>query len=99
MTVHDGLNDLAPEELGLELRHLSVWLHLEVAMKAATIHELHDEEDLLVRLKYLVKLGDVLLIELLHDLHLSLDRFATIRLHQLGLLVDFHSNLLVQRPV
>ena len=48
MTVHDGLNDLAPEELSLELRHLSVWLHLEVAMKAATIHELHYEEDLLV---------------------------------------------------
>ena len=51
VTVIDALHDLAPEEFGLELWHLPVWFHFEVPVQAASIHELHDQENLLVRLE------------------------------------------------
>ena len=52
MTVMDGLDDLAPQELRFELRHLPIRLHLEIAVEATAIDILHNEEDLLVRFKY-----------------------------------------------
>ena len=99
VTVVDGLDDLAPEELGLELGHLAVGLHLEVPVQAAAVDELHDEEDLLVRLKHLVQLRNVLVVQLLHNLHLALDTFASVGLHQFCLLVDLDSDFLVERAV
>ena len=42
-------------------------------MERVTIDILHDEKDLLVRLKDFKKLGNVLLVEFLHDFHLSFD--------------------------
>ena len=51
MAVVNRLHDLTPEELCLELRHLPVGLHFQIAVKTSSIDVLHDEEDLLVRLK------------------------------------------------
>ena len=68
-------------------------------MQAAPIHELHDKEHLFRRLKYLEKLCNVLMIELLHDFHLAFDTLSPVGLHQFSLLVDLHRDLLVQRPV
>ena len=51
VTVIDALYDLTPEEFGLELGHLPVGFHFEVPVQAAPIHELHDQENLLVRLE------------------------------------------------
>ena len=99
VTVVDRLNDLTPDELGLELGHLPVGLHLEVTVQAAAVHELHDEEDLLVRLEHLVQLRDVLVVQLLHNLHLSLDAFASVGFHQFCLLIDLDGDLLVERAV
>ena len=99
MAVVNGLHDLSPEELRLKLWHLTIWLHLQVPMKAATIHVLHDQEDLLVRLEDLVELCNVDMIQLLHDLHLSFHTLASVRLHQLELLVNLHSYLLVEHLV
>ena len=62
MAVVDGLHDLAPNELGLEFRHLPVGLHLEVPVQAAAVYKLHDEEDLLVRLEHLIQLRNVLVV-------------------------------------
>ena len=68
-------------------------------MQAATIHELHDEEDLLVGFEDFEELCDVLVIEFLHDFHLAFDTLSPVRLHQLGLLVDLDCDLLVKGPV
>lgn len=62
MTVVNCLDDLPPEELSFELRHLPVRLHLEVAMQTVAIDVLHDEEDLLLRLEDFEKLRDVLVV-------------------------------------
>ena len=62
MTVMDGLNDLAPQELSFELRHLPIRLHLEIAVEATAIDILHNEEDLLVRFKYFEKLCYMIMI-------------------------------------
>ena len=96
MAVVNAQNNLSPEELGLEFRHLPIRLHLEVAVKTASIDELHDQEDLLVRFEGLVELGDVRVVQLLHDLHFTFDTLAPIGFHQLELLVYLDSNLLIE---
>ena len=62
MTVINSLYDLAPEEFGLELRHLAIGLHLEIAMQATTVDEFHDKEDLLMRFESLIQFGDVCMV-------------------------------------
>ena len=62
MTVMDGLDDLAPQELRFELRHLPIRLHLEIAVEATAIDILHNEEDLLVRFKYFEQLCYMIMI-------------------------------------
>ena len=99
MAVMDALYNLSPEELGFEFWHLSIGLHLEVAVEAASVDELHYQEDLLVRFESLVELGDVRMVQLLHDLHFALDALAPIGFHQLELLVYFDSNLLIEHFV
>lgn len=99
VAVVNGLDDLAPKELGLHLGHLAVRFHFEVAVQTATVDVLHDEEDLFVALKDFEELGDVLMVQLLHDLHLSLDRLASVGLHELCLLVDLDGNLLIEQAV
>ena len=99
MTIVDGLHNLSPEELRFELRHLPIRLHLQIPMQAATVDKLHDQKDLLVRLKGFVELGNVLMIELLHDFHFSLDALSSVGLHQLDLLVDLDGDLLIQHFV
>ena len=99
MAVVNRLDDLSPEEFGLKLWHLTIWLHFEVPVQASSVDELHDEEDLLVGLEDFEQLCDVLMVQFLHDFHLSFDTLAPVRLHQLGLLVDLHCDLLVERPV
>ena len=96
MAIVYRLDDLTPQELSFKLRHLPVGLHLQVAMQAASIDILHHEEDLFMALEHLKKLRDVLMVQLLHNLHLSLNRLTSIRLHQLSLLVDLDSNFLVE---
>jgi hypothetical protein len=83
MAVVDSLDYLSPQELGLKLRHLSIWLHLEIAMQAATVDIFHDQEDLLGRFKCLVELRDVGMVQLLHNLHLPLDALLPVGLDQL----------------
>ena len=51
VAIVNRLDDLPPEELGLKLWHLAIRLHFEVPVQAASIHELHDQKDLLVRLE------------------------------------------------
>ena len=65
-------------------------------MKTAAIDILHDEEDLLMGFKDFEQLGDVVMVELLHNLHFTFDRLASVRLHQLCLFIYFDSDLLVQ---
>ena len=62
VAVVDGLDDLAPEELGFHLGHLSVRFHFEVAVQTATVDVLHDEEDLFVALEDFKELGNVLMV-------------------------------------
>ena len=99
VAIVDRLDDLPPEELGLKLWHLAIRLHFEVPVQAASIHELHDEEDLLVGLEDFEELCDVLVIQLLHYFHLAFDALSPVGLHQLGLLVDLDCDLLVKCPV
>ena len=73
VAVVDGLDDLAPEELRFELWHLSIRLHLQVAMQAASIDKLHNEEHLLMGLKSLIKLRNVGMIQAFHNFHLTFD--------------------------
>jgi len=73
MAISDSLNDLAPEELSFNLRHLSVRLHLQVSMQGSSIDKLHNQEDLLMTFKRFVKLGNVRVVELLHDFHFTFD--------------------------
>ena len=95
VAVVNGLDDLSPDKLSLQLWHLPIGLHFQIAMQAASIDILHHEEDLLVALENLKELCDMLMIKLLHDLHLALDRLASVWLHQLSLLVYFDSDLLI----
>lgn len=81
MAVMNGLNDLAPEEFGLKLWHLPIGLHFEISVQTASIDELHDQKNLLVRLKCLVQLCDVRMIQLFHNFHLAFDAFPAIRFH------------------
>ena len=99
VAIVNRLDNLSPQEFRLELRHLSIWFHLEITVQAAPIHELHDEKHLFRRLKYLKELCNVLMVELLHDFHLAFDTLSSVGLHQFGLLVDLHGYLLVERPV
>ena len=99
VAVVNRLNDLTPEELGLEFRHLPVGLHFQIAVQAASVDILHHEENLLVAFEYLKQLCNVLMVQLLHDLHLSLDRLASIWLHKLCFLVDLDSDLLIEEPM
>ena len=48
VTVVDSLDYLSPEEFRLQLWHLTIRFHLEVAMETASIDVLHDEEHLLL---------------------------------------------------
>lgn len=95
MAVVDCLNNLAPQEFSLELWHLSVWLHLQIPMQAASIDVLHYEKHLLVAFKNFVQLGNVIVVQLLHDFHLALDRLSSVRLHEFGFLVNLDRDLLV----
>lgn len=95
----NSLNDLGPQELGLKFRHLSIGLHLEVPVKTASIHVLHDDEHLLVRFKCLVELRNIGVVELLHNFHFSFYRLATAWLDQLLLVVDLDCDFLVQKLV
>ena len=96
VAVKDALYNLSPEKLCFEFWHLSIGLHLEVAVETATVDEFHDQEDLLVRFEGLVELGDVRVVQLLHDLHFTFDALAPIGFHQLELLVYLDSNLLIE---
>lgn len=60
-------------------------------MKRATRHKLHDEKDLLVRIKGLIELRYVLVIEFFHYLDFSFDPLLAIGLKQFELLVYFGS--------
>ena len=59
VAVVNGLDYLAPEEFGLKLRHLSIWLHLEVAVETASIDVFHDEEDFFPGLECFIQLGNI----------------------------------------
>ena len=50
-------------------------------METTSIDEFHDQEDLLVRFEGLVELGDVRVVQLLHDLHFTFDALAPIGFH------------------
>ena len=78
VAIVNRLDYLLPEEFGLKFRHLSVWLHLEVAVQGAAIHVLHKDEDLLVRLEGFVEFGNVGMVQLLHNLHFALHRLAPV---------------------
>ena len=41
----------------------------------------------------------MLMVQLFHDFHLTFDAFASVRLHQFGLLVDLYSDLLIECSV
>ena len=51
VTVINTLDNLLPQEFGFQLRHLPVWLHLQVSVQAASVYVLHDYEHLLMALK------------------------------------------------
>lgn len=99
VAVVDGLHDLAPEELCLQFRHLPVGFHFEIAVQTAAIDELHNEEDLLVRLESFVQLRDVRMVQLFHYFHLSLHALPPVRLHEFDLFVDLDGDLLVEHLV
>ena len=62
MAVVDSLDDLAPQELSFELRHLSVRFHLKVAVETTAIDILHYEEHLFVRFEHLEQLCYMIMI-------------------------------------
>lgn len=95
VTIVDGLHNLFPKELSLELGHLTIGLHLEVPMQTSSIHELHNEEHLFVRLEDFVQFGDVLVVQFFHDFHFAFDTFTTVGFHQFCFFVDLDGNLLV----
>ena len=90
-----SLNYLSPDHFSLKFGHLPIGLHFQIAMQAATVHILHNQENLLRRFKSFIELCDVG-IKFLHDFHFSLDALFTVGLDQLNLFVYFDSDLLVQ---
>ena len=96
MAVADALNDLLEDALGLLLFKSAVRLGLEVAVQAATTHELHDQDHVLGGVDHLVQANDVLVTHFLHQLDLSLDTLPAVGVEELGLLVDFHGDLFVR---
>ena len=88
-------DDLSPQELGFEFWHLPIWLHLEIAVKTASVDVLHDEEHLLVGFESFIEFGNVLMVQFLHDFHFSLHTLSSVWLKQLELLIDFDCDLLV----
>jgi len=78
VAVVDCLHYLNPKELRLQLRHLPIWLHFQVTVKAASVHVLHKDKHLLMRLKSLIKLPNVWMIQLFHDLHFTLYRLPAV---------------------
>ena len=91
-----SLNYLSPDHLSLKFGHLPIGLHFQIAMQAAAVHILHNQENLLRRFKSFIELSDVGMIKFLHDFHFSLDALFTVGLDQLNLFVYFDSDLLVQ---
>ena len=65
-------------------------------MQTATIDELHNQKHLLMRLKGLIKLCYVWMIELLHNLHFTLDALPPVGFQELELFINFDRYLLVQ---
>ena len=94
--VVDSKDDLLPDEFSLDLRHLSIWLALQVTMKRAAINVFHNKENLLVGFKSLVEFGQALVIQLLHDFNFTFDTLASIGLEQFVLFIDLDGYLLVQ---
>ena len=41
----------------------------------------------------------MIVVQLLHDFHLTLDKLYSVRFHEFGFFVDLDSDLLVQRPM
>jgi len=99
MQIMNSKHNLLPQVFGLNLSHLPIRLSFKIPMQWATIHILHDQEDLLVWLKGFVKFCQTLVINLLHNLNLTLDTFATIWLKKLELLVDLNGNFLIEQLV
>ena len=99
VAVVDGLDNLTPEEFCFKIRHLSIRLHLKIAVETVAVDVFHDEEDLLVGLEDLKQFRDMVVVEFLHDFHFSLDRLPSVWLHKLGFFVDFDSNLLIKLSV
>lgn len=99
VTVVDGLHDLSPEEFSFQFGHLAIGLHFQVSMQTASINELHNEENLLVGLEDFIELGNMLMVQFLHNLHFSLHTLPPVWFHQFGLLVNFDGNLLIQLTV
>ena len=99
MKIVDSEYDLLPQVLGLDLCHLPIGLSFEVSVKGAAIDVLHDEEDLLVRFKCLKELRQALVIDLLHDLDLSLHALPSVWLKQFELFINLHRYLLIEHLV
>jgi hypothetical protein len=64
-------------------------------VQARPTYILHDEDDILGGVYDLIKTNDILMLHLLHEFDLPFHGFSTIRIKQLILFVDFHSNLFV----
>lgn len=99
MTVAKTFHDLLEYALGIPLLKSPVGLRLEVAMQGAVRNVLHDEDDVLARINYLVQLNDGMVSHLLHQLDFSLDTLTTVWLLKLVLLVNLHGDFLVRRAM
>ena len=73
-------HNLLPQKLGLYFCHLSIGFSLEITMQRAAIDIFHNQEDLFVRFKSFIKLGQAFMINLLHDFDFSLDALSSVGL-------------------
>lgn len=97
--VMNSKDHLLPQVLCFNLRHLTMWLPLQISMQRTTVDVFHDQEDLLVRLEGFVESSKGFMVDFFHDFDFSLDTLSTVWLEELVLLINFNCNLLIQKLV
>ena len=95
VAIFNALENLFENSFCIRLFKSSVRLRFKVAMEAWTSHIFHYQYDILRCVNDLIEPYNVLMLHLLHEFDLSLDRFPSVRVEQLILFVNLHSNFLI----
>ena len=96
MAIPKTLHNLPDNPACIFLSESSLLLGLQVAMQWPSTHILHDKDDIFTSVNDFIKLHDMLVSHLLHQLNFSLDRFSSVGLFKFIFLVNLEGYFFIR---